>query len=457
MKNPIRRQLLTPLLAVLVTAVAGTAGFSAWVSSARQVSMLEERRDEVARVLEQAPFPVSQQVLEQIARLSGQQLVVWDPKARRILLSSFASAPGRLAAEIEKWAGGEDRAKELALAGERYDIRAIRVRSRPGMQMLVLTPQRSLREARWSALWPPLAVGAAALLVLVPWLLALTAGWSRRVERIQQAVAKIARGEAPPAPQSGAAPELFARDDELSALVNDIHQMSGQLDKLRSELVQAERERLAAQLAAGFAHQFRNGVAGASLALQLHAGRCASADKSLAVAQKQLALVETEIRGMLSLGKRAESPREIVSLRELIAEAVELVTPMAEHHSIRLVQDVENESLRVQGSRDGLRAALVNLLLNAIDAAGPAGSVRVAARSEAAHAIVSIEDNGPGPAPEIAARMTEAFATTKPEGIGLGLTVVATVAADHGGRLSWKRRGEWTAFELTLPLHQPEA
>ncbi|HUQ69898.1 MAG TPA: HAMP domain-containing sensor histidine kinase, partial [Planctomycetaceae bacterium] len=433
----------------LVAAVVGMAGFSAWLSSSRQIALLQDRQREVAHVLEAATFPLTGPVLQQVSRLSGQQFIVWDAQSAGIAQSSFAEVPVGLAERIvglPALQAGDLPVGTLTWNDERYEVRPIRQKGPANLLVLVLTPQQSLDVARWDAIWPILAVGAGLLVVLIPWMLTITRGWSQRIGRIQQAVARIANGE------QAIAIGHDGRDDELAALVADIQTMSLQLQQLQRELLQTERERLVAQLAAGFAHQFRNGVAGASLALQLHRQRCGAADeKSLAVAQRQLTLLETEIRGMLSLAKRAEHPHESFSVAKLIDEAVELVSPAAEHQAIDLQRRLPAECGSVTGSREGLRAALVNLLQNAIDAAGPSGIVRIGARQDNGRLLISVTDNGPGPAIGVADRMAEAFVTTKPEGIGLGLTVVSTVAHDHGGRLDWRREGDWTVVELSLP------
>lgn len=438
-----------PLLAVLVTAVLSIAICSAWLNWSRRVAMLRERQDEVARVLGEATFPLTAQVLQQMTRLSGQQFVVWDSEQVRIVESSFDKTPtalDRLIAATQPPLDSGHLTGFIECAGDTYSVRVTQLKRHPRLQVLILTSRRSLAEAQWDVLWPPLAVGSGALLLLVPWLLALTKGWSRRIESIQRSVANIARGDLT------SVPDIFARDDELSALVADIHRMSHRLQELQTELIQSERERLVAQLAAGFAHQFRNGVAGASLALQLHASRCStSSDRSLDVAQRQLGLLETEIRGMLSLAKRSKGPYELLCISELIGQALDLVSPAVEHHGIKLQNDSDKSHVELEGSRDGLRAALLNLLLNAVDAAGPTGEIRVAARSAGAGVAIVVKDNGAGPNPDVAHRMTEAFVTTKPEGIGLGLTVVATVVHDHGGHLNWSRDDGWTAVELWLP------
>lgn len=84
---------------------------------------------------------------------------------------------------------------------------------------------------------------------------------------------------------------------------------------------------------------------------------------------------------------------------------------------------------------------------NAVEAAGPSGTVRVIV---ADGPVVEVSDNGGGPPPEIAARLFEPFVTGKPEGIGLGLAVAKQAADAHGAKLTWERRDGWTVFRIAF-------
>jgi signal transduction histidine kinase len=228
--------------------------------------------------------------------------------------------------------------------------------------------------------------------------------------------------------------------------------MSGQLGQLRARLLAGERERLLGQLAAGFAHELRNAVTGARLAIDLHRSRCqaSSTDGSLGVAIKQLAVVEEEVRGLLALGKRTESIPEPLTVDALFAEVADLVSPRCQHGGTTL--DVEMPTgIGLVARRDSLRAALLNLVVNAIDAAGRGGTVRLEARASGNEVRLSVADTGPGPPEHLQATLAEPFVTGKPEGIGLGLAIVTAVAEEHGGRLEWGRANDHTRFTIVLP------
>lgn len=108
----------------------------------------------------------------------------------------------------------------------------------------------------------------------------------------------------------------------------------------------------------------------------------------------------------------------------------------------------------ITGQRDALRAAVLNLTLNGIEAAGSGGTVWLSAAATAGRGVLRVEDSGPGPAGGVAETWFEPFTTTKPEGLGLGLAIARQVAEDHRGGLSWSRTASRTRFELSWPHHE---
>jgi len=452
----IRRQLILPLLAGFFVVTACISGLSAWLQSSRSLAALQRRQLEVAQVLEEAAFPLSGSVLKQLSGLTGLDIVVWDPASSKIVDQSISKAPLGLPEYLllQPPADADSTLlSEFRSADDVYQVRTVVSRWAPQYRIVTLTSQRVLDEARWNAAWPPVAIGVAALLAVLPWLVALTGNWTNRLRQIQSRVSGIAQGRLRDEGSGESIPDPGG--DELSSLIYDVTKLGEHLAELQSRVLQAEREQWIAQLASGFAHQFRNGIAGISLALQVHQNRCsARSDRSMLIMEKQLKRLETEVRGLLSLGRRAEGIRTSFVISEVVRECLELVSPSMEHHDVCIEQSRLSEGVIVFGIRDGLRAAVVNLLQNAIDAAGHQGKIQVQLTAADSRVLIEVADNGPGPSQEVADRMLESFVTTKPEGVGLGLAIVNAIAQDHGGEVRWRRSDGWTTMELRLPLQR---
>jgi len=224
----------------------------------------------------------------------------------------------------------------------------------------------------------------------------------------------------------------------------------------------SERLAVLGQLSGGMAHDLRNTVTGARMALQLHERRCTGDDESLEVALRQMGLIEEYLRRFLTVGKPELPQRAIVDLPELIAESVKLLEPACRHRRVRMDIVLPGATPALWADTSQLRQLLLNLLLNALEAAGPGGWVRIELSTRPSEVLLRIVDSGPGVDAAIRDHLFEPFATTKPEGLGLGLSVVRQVVEAHGGviacvgyndgRVEQGESGGRTAFEVQLPL-----
>jgi signal transduction histidine kinase len=133
---------------------------------------------------------------------------------------------------------------------------------------------------------------------------------------------------------------------------------------------------------------------------------------------------------------------------------VALVKPHAEEHGVR-IHSARCDDALVFVDSDYLQQALMNLMLNAIDASSREGLVEVSVTENHGHLHVEIEDSGPGLTPEQEERLFEAFYTTKPGGTGLGLAVTRTLLEKMGARIEASRGERGARFRVILPMEQP--
>ncbi len=450
MRWSIRSQILVPLIAIQAVAVAAIAIATATLAAHRSERQIVDRLNGLIDALGDARFPYTSGVLVRMRGLSGAHFAAFaeDGRVKASSLPSLEVLPPALRSlpttvHVDALGGNP----EATVDGTRYLVASLRSTAGPGGAMLVvLYPETSWRQARWEAAMPPLMLGAGSLGMMV-----LATSWvahriTARIRRVQGQVARIVDGDFR---ELG----LAGRQDEVADLSRSINHLCVQLREMQRTIRETERSRLLAQFAAGLAHQLRNALTGARMSVQLHARRhpAPADDQSLSVALRQLAMTEEQVKGLLSLGRIERRPAETCDLEAIIAEVAFLVDPACQHTRVSLSHSAGGKPLEVVVDLAGVRAALLNLTLNAIEAAGPGGAVRLEAMMNGDDVIVDVADSGAGPPPELANSLCEAFVTNKPEGVGLGLALAQRVAADHGGRLSWSREDGETRFRLTLP------
>ena len=159
--------------------------------------------------------------------------------------------------------------------------------------------------------------------------------------------------------------------------------MAEQLAEMDKAIRRSERLALLGQLAGGLAHHLRNNVTGALMAVQLHARKCDVDRESLDVALRQLALTEENLKQFLAAPQASPQAnlalnRAPCKLGDIIDEVVELIEHSLRHRRVHLsVIEAPDIDDHLDADRGHLRQLLMNLVLNAADAAGPGGSVKI--------------------------------------------------------------------------------
>jgi signal transduction histidine kinase len=459
MRWSIRYQLLVPL----VTLLLGVVGISTWTalaSAGRARQQIEDQLRDVAGAVSGDPlrFPFTPQVLQVMKRLSGAEfLFVAHDGRRTTTLPDDATAVPETEAVVDDWRTLR-LGPRVEVAGNAYLGCGLRLRwphPAEGGTLYILYPEALWRDALWAAVRPSLVLGIFGGLASVLLAVGVAQRLGRRIQELERRTRLIAAGDFSPMPLPG-------RDDELRDLGRSVNEMAERLAQLQETVKQTERLRLLGQVGGGLAHQLRNGVTGARLAVQLHAQECAGRTdaETLDVALRQLTLVEANLKRFLDLGRTDSLHRVPCSLPALIEEAVTLLRPQCRHAHIdlRWQAPAGNGSVTIMGDPAQLGHLLLNVIGNAIEAAGPGGWVEVQLRTEGSQsAIIEVADSGPGPSPEVAGRLFEPFVTSKREGVGLGLAVARQAAEAHGGRINWSRQADRTRFCIELPLNPDRA
>ncbi|VTS02782.1 sensor histidine kinase [Tuwongella immobilis] len=444
MRWGIRERVLLPLL-VLLLAIVGFGLFTALTSARLAEQRIVNQLDRLGRTLTESRFPLTAAVLEQLRGLSGAHF-----RLERIDGSRLATLPAALAWEPELPSPNPDDSLGPPVTIEEipYRTRLISLPSddptRSG-RLTIFFPDEEFRRAIADAIRPSLLLGG---LAGVGALLAAGVVGQQVVQRIrllERRTRVIADGDFRPMPIPGPA-------DEIRDLAASINEMAARLAQLQETIRRSERMRLLGEVSGGLAHQLRNAVTGARLAVQVHVSELPHAsDEALDVAIRQLDLMESHLRRFFELGNGEEGRCEPCDLVAILHESIDLIAPQAKHARIHIQLNLPS-SMPIFGDAGQIRHLFLNLLGNAMDAVGTDGEVEfIGQTSERGHRL-ECWDNGPGPSAQVADKLFEPFVTGKAQGVGLGLAVAQQIVRTHGGRLDWRRDANRTCFWLELPL-----
>ncbi|MCO6437999.1 MAG: ATP-binding protein [Phycisphaerae bacterium] len=243
--------------------------------------------------------------------------------------------------------------------------------------------------------------------------------------------------------------ELLTR--EVARLREELHEKNREL---------ARRERLAAlgEMAAGVAHEIRNPLGGIGLYASLLEGDLRDRPREQSVARQILSAVrgtEAIVEDILAFARGAEPNRQTCRLAGVVDAALTQCAVRAVEGKVNVEVDLRLTGMELFCDPAQVERALVNLINNAIDAAGRSGRVWVRAgenKRDPHRAAIVVEDNGPGISPEHLQRVFDPFFTTKDNGTGLGLAIVHRIAEQNGGSISATHRPDGGArFILLLP------
>jgi len=248
-----------------------------------------------------------------------------------------------------------------------------------------------------------------------------------------------------------------------SAATAELQRVHGELRATQLALAQAEKLRALGEMAAGVAHDLKNVLNPLSMHVQV-LERALTNDKR-ALATEQIA----EIKDVLKRGVRTierlrdygrsslEAQPVLFDVRAAVEEAVVIAKPRlssSTHAPPRVVVSVEGEP-RVLGHREEVVSAIVNLVINAIDALRDrAGTISINAKEADGRGgvVIEVADDGPGMPPEVERRVFEPFFTTKgAAGTGLGLAMVYACMRRHAGSVDLVTSDKGTRFTLRFP------
>ncbi len=226
-------------------------------------------------------------------------------------------------------------------------------------------------------------------------------------------------------------PDRYGSDLGLLVAFQDLTEYKA----LEEQLKRADRQAAVGRLASGLAHEIRNPLASISGSVQLllEGEDVSHEDRRLmGIVVKEADRLGHLLTDFLSFARPAPLQMDTVDLGGLLDELVDLASASGQFLNLEIVRDYRRPAFMKVDSQK-MHQVLWDLLLNAGEAAGPGGTVRLALDGRQGEIIV--EDSGPGVAAEERTRLFEPFYTTKDRGTGLGLANVYANVEAHGGTI----------------------
>jgi PAS domain S-box-containing protein len=295
-------------------------------------------------------------------------------------------------------------------------------------------------------------------------------------------------------PATGDKPAFFAAVvvdiNERKRAEEELHQKEISLREAQSELAHVSRVTTMGEFAASIAHEVSQPLAGivtnASASLRWLGTKSPNLDEARESIRRIIRdgnRAGQVMSRMRALFKKAHTTKQQLDINEVIEEVLTLSQSELQRNRVSLHIKLAKDSPLIAGDRIQLQQVILNLIINAIQAMSVVdegqrelwlGSEKVAeipgepegekledkavGDAEWTHVLIAVRDSGPGLDPKSLDRVFEAFYTTKPQGVGMGLAISRSIIEAHGGRLWAKANAPRGAvFQLMLPIHEERA
>jgi two-component system sensor histidine kinase HydH len=234
-----------------------------------------------------------------------------------------------------------------------------------------------------------------------------------------------------------------------------------EIKQLEEKVRRSEKLAAIGELAAGVAHEIRNPLSSIKGFAQFLRRALEDRPQEKEYAETMVSEVDrinTVVTDLLTFARPMEAERAPTDVTELVEHSMRLVENDARAKNVQIQTQISDLSMLPVDSNQ-ITQALLNLLLNALEAVGPGGHIIVGAEFNASSACLNmwVEDNGPGISPEQKLKIFEPFFTTREKGSGLGLSIVHKIAENHNGeiRLESPIAGKiyGSRFTLMIPLN----
>src|SRR6476660_5275726 len=232
--------------------------------------------------------------------------------------------------------------------------------------------------------------------------------------------------------------------------------------RIEDEIEMSRRLSATGRITKGVAHEVKNPINAIVLHLQLLQGKLRQVDpdtrRHMDIIGSEIHRLDRVVQILVDFTRPRDLHLEETDLRRLLEDGVQLADPDAARHGVTVVSELPAQPLTVKVDTDFIKQAILNVVLNGVQAMPNGGKLTVSARREDDLVVTEIQDEGGGIPAEAQDKIFELYFTTKKDGTGIGLAQTYQILQWHYGSVDFESvEGKGTTFHLRLPLVQSRA
>jgi len=231
---------------------------------------------------------------------------------------------------------------------------------------------------------------------------------------------------------------------------------------LEERMTRMERFISLGTLASGLHHELKNPLTALSLHIQLLDERlrdpaaAESVDDLLGVLKTEVHRLNGVLEGFRSFASLQRLNIQTLDVLTVLDETARLIAPQAAGQNVRItVSRPEAELLQVSLDSQKFQQAVLNLMINALEAMPSGGTLSLRAFQADKRLVVEVSDTGAGIPPEVRKDLFQPYFSTKSQGTGMGLALTEKLIGQHGGQVDYESTAQGTTFRITVPLEPP--
>lgn len=227
--------------------------------------------------------------------------------------------------------------------------------------------------------------------------------------------------------------------------------------RLEDEIEMSRRLSASGRLTRGVAHEVKNPINAIVLHLHLLQSKLQQMDpgtrRHVDIIGSEIHRLDRVVQILVDFTRPRDLKLEAVDLRRVLDEVGALAAPDADQHAVAIVRNLPPEPLIVKADLDFMKQAILNVVINGVQAMSEGGQLTIRARRDEGMVVVEVQDTGPGIPREAQEKIFELYFTTKQGGSGIGLAQTYQVMQWHYGTVDFETaEGKGTTFRLRMPL-----